>query len=144
MAKPEKTTKAAAFRNELVKLMPGYRWTVNLSRSVWMPDSSWFTATGIQSSGSNRLSTLEVTRREEKGSVSSYEAQSSGYGVGARWLTDMPMCGDTLAQSIRCLQRYYEGQRDTYAGAASDLQGARQKKEDQGEQGQEETRPPGE
>lgn len=144
MAKSEKTTKATAFRNELVKLMPGYRWTVNhLSRTVFCKDACWITATGIQSSGSNRLSTVEVVRCENATEVS-YESQSAGYGVGSRWLTDQPVWGATLAQSLRRLQEYYETQRNTYAGAAAYLQGARQKKEDQGEQGQEKARPPGE
>ena len=60
------------FRAELVKIMPGYSWTVRrdpawLRKAVPAPEGlNVLTATGTQSSGSNRLSTLEVTRREDR------------------------------------------------------------------------------
>lgn len=51
------------FRAELEKIMPGYMWTVHRpSKHLRFPPYV-LVATGIQSSGSNRLSTLEVTRR---------------------------------------------------------------------------------
>ena len=46
------------FREELKKIMPGYSWIIHRSWSL----NSNLSATGIQSSGFNRMSTLEVLR----------------------------------------------------------------------------------
>lgn len=54
--------KSAEFRKELLKIMPGYSWTVHKTSN---PER--LTATGIQSSGFNRLSTLQVTRTDKGG-----------------------------------------------------------------------------
>lgn len=117
--------KADEFRAELVKVMPGYSWTVHQEgrNSKWLrekfPDAPVVrTATGIQSSGSNRLSTLEVSRREEKGQVS-YTAKSSGYGTRAPWLHENT--DGTLARALRGLQDHYEGKAATYHSHASHL-----------------------
>ncbi len=53
-AKPFTTTD---FRKELLAIMPGYKWTVHKTIS-----GQKLEATGIQTSGFNRLSTLSVTR----------------------------------------------------------------------------------
>ena len=52
--------KQSEFRAELVKIMPGYAWTVNSSRC----SETMLVATGIQTSGLNRLSTLRGAPRQ--------------------------------------------------------------------------------
>ncbi|MCG8271615.1 hypothetical protein MIC97_08880 [Aquamicrobium sp. NLF2-7] len=110
------------FRTELTKIMPGYSWTVHKSSS-----DSRLEATGTQSSGFNRLSTLRVVRTERDGSVW-YEAKSAGFGLRAPWLGENSDA--TLARALRGLQRHYEQKAATYAGHARALQNARQPKGD--------------
>jgi hypothetical protein len=132
MPKTETTTRVEAFRKELTRLMPGYKWTLH---TPLFGNATYLKATGIQSSGSNRISTLEVVRQvpEGDGQPVSYECQSSGYGVGSRWLTDTPVYGPTLAQSLRRLQEHYESQSSIYAGATASLRyGRQQRKEEHG------------
>ncbi|WP_273649045.1 hypothetical protein, partial [Pseudomonas aeruginosa] len=76
--------KQSEFRAELVKIMPGYAWTVNSSRC----SETMLVATGIQTSGLNRLSTLRVERRDNYCSSGKprYEVKSAGYGRRAPWL----------------------------------------------------------
>lgn len=109
----------AKFRAELTKIMPGYDWTVH-RQSRYAPD--FLEATGIQSSGFNRLSTLSVTRRE-KGPAVVYEAKSAGYGTRAPWLHTN--ADSTLARALRGLQQHYETMANTYRGHAAALQSAR-------------------
>lgn len=109
------------FRADLAKIMPGYEWTVHRQPkySSASQDHWPLVASGIQSSGSNRLSTLEVERRERDGAVT-YTARSSGYGRRAQWLhahTD-----STLARALRGLQDHYERTASTYRSHASSLQ----------------------
>ena len=120
------------FRAELVKIMPGYSWTVHKPLKHRLPAHlaedlpEVLTATGIQSSGSNRLSTLEVERRECDGNVT-YTARSAGYGLRARWLhthTD-----GTLARVLRGLQEHYERTAATYRSHAAALQTGRAQQE---------------
>lgn len=108
---------ANEFRKELVKIMPGYEWTVHQTKA-----DGCLCATGTQSSGFNRLSTLSVSRREKDGSVR-YEAKSAGFGLRARWLhtnTDR-----TLARALRGLQNHYEAMANTYNSHAAYLRDAR-------------------
>lgn len=111
-----------AFRAELRKIMPGYKWSVHKSRRVDYP-LEFVVATGIQSSGKNRLSTLEV-RRSLKGDEILYEVRSAGFGTRAPWLTDL-MKGNTLAQALRSLQNYYEWSAQKWAAAAGRLREGR-------------------
>lgn len=108
------------FRAELTKIMPGYDWTVHKTPKGF----TYLSATGIKSSGFNRLSTVSVTRREkDKDGVVTFEAKSAGYGTRAKWLhvyTDL-----TLARALRGLQDYYEYMANTYGGHARALQSAR-------------------
>lgn len=120
------------FRADLEKIMPGYSWTVHKPLKYRLPAHladdlpEVLTATGIQSSGSNRLSTLEVKRREYDGVVT-YEARSSGYGTRAPWLHE---CTDgTLARVLRGLQEHYERTAATYRSHAAALQTGRAQKE---------------
>lgn len=105
------------FRAECVKLMPGYSWTVHKTDR-----ESYITATGIQSSGFNRISTLHVIRTEIDG-VPSYEVKSAGFGLGAKWLGTK--ADGTLARALRCLQSHYEAMESKYGGHARALQNAR-------------------
>lgn len=105
---------ANEFRAELLKIMPGYNWTVHRSTN-----DSVLTATGIQSSGFNRLSTLQVKRIAVGAMTPKYEAKSAGYGTRARWLhthTD-----GTLARALRGLQDHYEAVSNTYRSHAASL-----------------------
>ncbi|MGZ2484322.1 hypothetical protein ACVITL_002845 [Rhizobium pisi] len=109
---------AKEFREALTKIMPGYDWTVHKTPKGF----TYLSATGIQSSGFNRLSTVSVIRRE-KDDVVTFEAKSAGYGMRAKWLhvyTDT-----TLARALRGLQDYYEYMANTYGGHARALQNAR-------------------
>jgi hypothetical protein len=95
------------FRDQLVKSMPGYSWTVHRHSK----DAVRITATGTQSSGFNRLSTLQVDRREI-GGVVSYTAKSAGYGLRAKWLHENT--DSTLARALRGLQQHYERMQGLY------------------------------
>ena len=112
------------FRKELVRIMPGYKWTVQReNRAIsGITGISSLVATGIQSSGFNRLSTLSVSRREKDGIVE-YEARSAGFGTKSPW---MHIHKDgTLARALRGLQDHYEATANTYRGLAAALQRGR-------------------
>ena len=111
------------FRAELVKIMPGYKWAVHRLPKGCI--SRQLVATGTQSSGSNRLSTLEVKRNELDGRVV-YEARSSGFGLRAPWLGNGSGC--TLAQALRDLQNGYEWHAHQYRIHADALNRARTRK----------------
>jgi len=106
------------FRAELVKIMPGYKWTVHQSRTPEL-----LIATGIQYSGSNRLSTLSIDRVERKGQKPTYQAKSAGYGRRAMWLHANN--DGTLALALRGLQDHYERQEAMYRSHAKALQQGR-------------------
>ncbi|QEE24544.1 hypothetical protein CS053_08540 [Rhodanobacter glycinis] len=105
------------FRKELVKIMPGYDWTVHKTKS-----NGYMEATGIQSSGFNRLSTLRVSRRERDGKIA-YEAKSAGFGLRAKWLHTN--ADGTLARALRGLQNHYETQANSYRAHAEYLKEGR-------------------
>lgn len=99
-----------AFREELLKAMPGYTWTVRKTTS-----DTHLEATGIQSSGFNRLSTLVVTRTECDGGAQ-YEAKSAGSGTRSPFLH---VCSDgTLLRALRGLQEHYQREAGIYQSAA--------------------------
>ena len=109
---------AADFRKELVKIMPGYSWTIHM-----VSNPRRITATGIQSSGFNRLSTLQVTRIEGDGWGLSYEAKSAPHGTKSPWAhTNRDR---TLARALRGLQDHYERTANTYHQLAARLQNGR-------------------
>lgn len=116
--------KASEFRAELVKIMPGYKWTVHSGRS----SDRVLIATGTQSSGSNRLSTLRVERRENYAASGHplYEAKSAGYGKKAPWVHTAT--GRSLARALRDLQDHYKHKAASYRGLESDLQVGRSPK----------------
>lgn len=107
------------FRSELKKIMPGYKWTVH-RKSVFNP--KFLTATGIITSGFNRLSTLAVTRFERDEDVM-YVVKSSGFGGKANWLSEYS--DKTLARALRGLQNHYEYMAQQYSGHAGNLRHAR-------------------
>jgi len=107
------------FRKEIVKIMPGYDWTVHKPGPYC---SGSLEATGIQSSGFNRLSTLEVVRREKDNAVE-YEVKSSGFGKRSPWLSTST--DGTLARALRSLQNHYENVGRNYLGHSHDLERGR-------------------
>ena len=110
------------FRAELLKLMPGYDWTIHKPRA---PEVC-IDATGAQSKGFSRLSTLHVERRNRDG-VITYTVKSAGYGLRAKWLHE---CSDgTLARALRKLQTHYERTAQEYQIHAADLALGRKQKE---------------
>ena len=113
----DKKFSAKDFRAELVKAMPGYSWTVKKTTSETRME-----ATGTQSSGMNRISTLSVIRTE-KDDATSYESKSAGYGLRAVWLHRAS--GKTLLSSLRALQDHYEMVANTHRSHAAALANAR-------------------
>ncbi|WP_180897155.1 hypothetical protein [Martelella soudanensis] len=108
---------SADFRKELISIMPGYKWTVHKTNSDIRME-----ATGIQSSGFNRISTLQVIRRESDERVE-YQATSAGYGTKARWRG----CSrdKTLARSLRGLEQHYDRQSFEFHHLAARLNAGR-------------------
>lgn len=102
--------------------MPGYKWTVHRPAFKGL---NYLEATGIQSSGFNRLSTLSVVVRWDDDVPGSdmYKVKSSGFGKDAPWLSDCT--GSTLARALRGLQNYYESMASKYSGHAYDLKTGR-------------------
>lgn len=109
------------FRAELVKIMPGYDWTVHKSKVA-----GYLEATGTQTSGFNRLSTLAVIRIERDGEKPTYEVMSAGFGLKAKWLARRT--DGTLARALRSLQTHYEATAATYRSHAEGLKQGRQQK----------------
>lgn len=114
--KPSPTVLAQALRKDLEKILPGYKWTASRHAS---PDFQ--TATGIQSSGFNRLSTLVVVRRCRPHSY--YEI--TGYGYGTRGAEMGRVAGLTVVQAVRELQTHYERMSGKYAALERALAEAR-------------------
>lgn len=106
------------FRKSLVKIMPGYKWTVHRTASP-----KRLSATGIQSSGSNRLSTLKVTCFEVADGVFAYESKSAGFGTKSPWVHSNR--DGTLARALRGLQDHYQRQANEYRSLAARLQNGR-------------------
>lgn len=98
--------------------MPGYQWTVHKNR----PSDTCIIATGIQTSGFNRLSTLEVTLSVAGGN-DAYRVKSAGFGKRAPW--QHATSDGTLARALRSLQKHYEAVAATYSRLAFDLQEGR-------------------
>lgn len=98
-----------AFRAKLRKIMPGYNWTVHRAPK----GAIQVTATGTQSSGFNRLSTLEVKYRlQAHGDW--FTVRSSGFGLRAPWLGEFS--DTTLARALRGLQDFYRDKACQYRG----------------------------
>lgn len=104
-----------AFRRELVQVMPGYKWTVHKTKNTLR-----ISATGIQSSDFNRLSTLEVTRIEGDASGLSYEVKSAPHGTKSAWAHTNR--DTTLRRALRGLQDHYVAKANTYRQLAQRLQ----------------------
>lgn len=111
---------ATDFRAELVKIMPGYSWTIHKTTNPQR-----LTATGIQSSGFNRLSTVQVVRAEHDPAMGgpSYEAKSAPHGTKSPWAHTNK--DRTLARALRGLQQHYEAQAGHYRSLSARLQEGR-------------------
>lgn len=118
MTDPSAIRAVKEFRAELVKIMPGYSWTVHKASSPGL-----LKATGIQSSGFNRLSTLRVIRTAVNDKPR-YEVKSAGFGTRAAFL--FTNIDGTLARALRGLQEHYEREAARYASHARALKNARQ------------------
>ena len=112
------------FRKELMKIMPGYEWTVHRQKKMLadITGTSFVEATGRQSSGFNRLSTLHVARREKDGVVK-YEVKSAGNGAWAYW--EHTNTDGTLPRALRGLQDHYERRASHFQSLAARLESGR-------------------
>lgn len=115
MSPPKNVTRE--FRAALIKIMPGYDWTVHRSMSEKV-----LQATGTQSSGFNRLSTLHITRTEKDGYFT-YQAKSAGFGLRAPWLRSYT--DGTLARALRGLEEIYRSEAKTFHSHAAHLASGR-------------------
>ena len=109
---------ANALRAKLIKIMPGYSWTVHRTLRGTMN----IVATGTQSNGLNRTSTLEVTYAPVKNGEW-FKVRSAGYGRRAAWLQEYSDA--TLARALRGLQNSYRHMESVYRGHASALEAGR-------------------
>lgn len=105
------------FRKELQKILPGYKWTVHKKSS---PEKLF--ATGIMSSGFNRLSTVQVERSDKDGAIW-YKVRSAGHGTKSQWAGTAG--GLTLARALRGLQNEYKSKSVKYLQLSNQLQEAR-------------------
>lgn len=127
-----------AFRAELLKRMPGYKWTIarRASSLIWNPatrkhetctqaesDAQHMVATGIMTAGLNRLSTLRVERWG--GEAVRVDAALWQGTPGRVPLVRKAERLDSVASALRRLQDVCESQASWYSGAAGTLRGAR-------------------
>jgi hypothetical protein len=106
------------FRAELMKIMPGFNWTVHRASK----SDVIITATGIQSSGFNRLSTLRVDR-DIRPSRTWYTAKIAGYGTRTPFSNEG--CGATLARALRSLQKQCQSKATNYQVLVSKIESGR-------------------
>jgi hypothetical protein len=116
---------SAEFRKELVKLMPGYKWKVHQPERCIdaIAGRKVLKATGTQSSGFNRTSTMQVERECRSGEPVFYGAKIADYGRGAPW--SFFGHGNTLAQALRDLQRQCELEANRCKAMAERIDSAR-------------------
>ncbi|TKD50563.1 hypothetical protein [Sphingomonas baiyangensis] len=119
-----KSFTADTFRAELTKAMPGYQWTVHRAPK----DAVQLRATGIKTSGFNRISTLCVDRTTARG-FPWYSARCAGFGTRAPFLGEYS--DGTLLRTLSGLQRYFEQKANTYAAHARQIKSARPGAEDE-------------
>jgi len=112
-----KTETINNFRKELLKIMPGYKWTIHKPNAA-----QWIEATGTMSSGFARVSTLHVLRKQTLTDIS-YEVKSSGYGLRAPWIASRE--DGTLSRALRSLQTHYETMNGIFRSAAEKMQDGR-------------------
>lgn len=101
MSARAKQTPRAAFLAELRTVLPGYRWTIRKA-SVSRPDGDYMWAEGRQSSGSNRLSSMEIERRKGAGEPS-YHMKL--YGHGTRGLLVAYHVGASLKLAVLTMEQ---------------------------------------
>ncbi len=111
--------KADDFRKELNKVLPGYKWTI----SKHTGNGQHLTATGIQSSGFNRVSTIEIYR-ESKDGYGFYSAKIWGYGRRSPLVAETGEFG-SLKRALRLLQEYCEHRSSVFKSAANYIEFAR-------------------
>ena len=117
------------FRQEIVKIMPGYNWAVKKPyrlKTETAPGFAHMEAVGTQSRGFNRMSTLQIKRRVGDNGDIEYEANVAGYGTRGPWTGTRK--GKTLARTLRGLQEYCEAKLAEYAACVNAMEGARAKK----------------
>ncbi|WPM83106.1 hypothetical protein R5W60_21670 (plasmid) [Brucella pseudintermedia] len=109
----------ADFRKELVRVMPGYKWTVHRFKN----QPNRLEATGTLSSGFNRLSTISVERIIDITGNPFYEVLYAGYGAKAGWYGSQ--IDKTLARAMRGLQDQFERKAHAYASYATTIESGR-------------------
>ena len=117
------------FRAEVTKIMPGYKWTVEKPDRIYGESSTasgfaLMKATGIQSAGFNRMSTLHVERRDEAGKIE-YEVNIADNGTRGPWVETAK--GHTLARALRYVQDQCTAMEGLYRSCVFGLQVGRGK-----------------
>jgi len=106
--------------------MPGYKWTVERPYRFKTDTALGFAimkATGIQSSGFIRMSTLEIVRRREEDGAVNYEAKIAGYGTRGPW--EATCKRETLARAMRRLQDHCVAMAATYSACVRAMMAGR-------------------
>ena len=115
------------FRNELTKIMPGYKWVIAKPyrfKTDTDPGIARMTATGIQSAGYNRVSTIRAKRDDGgSGGTVEYTVSIADYGARSPWLETVK--APTLARALRCLQDRCESMAGMYAACVRKMQAGR-------------------
>jgi hypothetical protein len=115
------------FKKELKNIMPGYKWTIHRPGPYLKGfGSEYIGATGIQTAGYNRMSTLQVIKYKTDGGLK-YEVKSSGFGKNDPWLSENT--DTTLARALRGLQDHYERTASNYRYHALAIENGRKKKD---------------
>lgn len=98
------------FRKEVEKIMPGYKWTI---QRPYKDGGAFLKATGTQSAGFNRLSTIKIERRVNNDTTVVYEASIADYGMRGPWRATF--ADGTLARALRGVQEQCEAMRGVYS-----------------------------
>jgi hypothetical protein len=109
---------APEFRKALLKIMPGFRWTVHKSENPRV-----LRATGIMSSGSNRLATLQVIREDSEHIGVTFIARMAGNGTRA--IFGPAFRNSTIASALWDLQNHHDRSAATHRVMVSRLQKGR-------------------
>jgi len=121
------------FRDELTKIMPGYKWTVKtpyrFKTDTARGQFAYLCAIGIQSAGFNRTSTLQVERRIMENGDIEYETSIADYGTRGPWVATGKE--NTLARALRYVQDRCETMERLYRACAFSMQSARVQKGEQ-------------
>jgi len=120
MAEKNQKPARTVFREELQKIMPGFKWTIK--KHGYTDDDRYMEAFARLSQGFNRMCTIKATRTTGNAGTY-YEVTIWGHGTHGERLASMN--GLSLAQAFRRVQDVCLNYSGTYAAAASYLKSGR-------------------